>query len=121
MNSKRNLRKLNSDETRFFNFTFSFVFDRFDLCRLGSASPIPFFSFQTYVDVFNSLDSVNVTAITLSGVTILALIFNNEILKVGNARATNVHVYIPCKKKDGHKFQTKISRQSHFVRRTVTN
>jgi len=38
--------------------------------------------FQTYVDIFNSLNSVNITAIILSCITILALIFNNEVLKV---------------------------------------
>ncbi|KAH0951309.1 hypothetical protein HN011_002548 [Eciton burchellii] len=35
----------------------------------------------TYVDIFNSLNSVNTTAIILSCITILALIFNNEVLK----------------------------------------
>ncbi|KAL6440663.1 hypothetical protein ACFW04_003265 [Cataglyphis niger] len=35
----------------------------------------------TYVDIFNSLNDVNITAIILSCITILALIFNNEVLK----------------------------------------
>ncbi|XP_026827914.1 solute carrier family 26 member 10 isoform X3 [Ooceraea biroi] len=35
----------------------------------------------TYVDVINSFNSVNTTALILSCITILALIFNNEILK----------------------------------------
>ncbi|XP_029679419.1 solute carrier family 26 member 10-like isoform X2 [Formica exsecta] len=35
----------------------------------------------TYVDIFNSLNDVNITAVILSCITILALIFNNEVLK----------------------------------------
>ncbi|XP_011151868.1 solute carrier family 26 member 10 isoform X1 [Harpegnathos saltator] len=35
----------------------------------------------TYVDIFNNLDNVNITAVILSSITIMALIFNNEILK----------------------------------------
>ncbi|KAL6267139.1 hypothetical protein P5V15_000218 [Pogonomyrmex californicus] len=35
----------------------------------------------TYVDVFNSLNNINTTAVILSCITILALIFNNEVLK----------------------------------------
>ncbi|XP_012229611.2 prestin-like isoform X1 [Linepithema humile] len=35
----------------------------------------------TYVDVFNSLNNINTTAVILSTITILALIFNNEVLK----------------------------------------
>ncbi|CAG5081485.1 Similar to Slc26a5: Prestin (Rattus norvegicus) [Cotesia congregata] len=35
----------------------------------------------TYYDVFNSLDNINVTATIISGITILAIIFNNEVLK----------------------------------------
>ncbi|KAF7988716.1 hypothetical protein HCN44_001289 [Aphidius gifuensis] len=36
---------------------------------------------QTYYDVFNAIDDVNVTAMIISSITIVALIFNNEILK----------------------------------------
>ncbi|XP_074100909.1 LOW QUALITY PROTEIN: prestin [Cotesia typhae] len=35
----------------------------------------------TYYDVFNSLDNINLTATIISGITILAIIFNNEVLK----------------------------------------
>ncbi|XP_072753756.1 prestin isoform X3 [Anoplolepis gracilipes] len=35
----------------------------------------------TYIDIFNNLNNINITAIILSGITILALIFNNEVLK----------------------------------------
>ncbi|XP_011862989.1 PREDICTED: solute carrier family 26 member 10-like isoform X2 [Vollenhovia emeryi] len=35
----------------------------------------------TYVDVFNSLNNINTTAVILSCITVLALIFNNEVLK----------------------------------------
>ncbi|XP_057334828.1 solute carrier family 26 member 10-like isoform X1 [Microplitis mediator] len=35
----------------------------------------------TYYDVFNSIDNINITATIISGVTILAIIFNNEVLK----------------------------------------
>ncbi|XP_071574134.1 prestin isoform X2 [Temnothorax nylanderi] len=35
----------------------------------------------TYVDIFNSMNNVNITAVILSCITILSLIFNNEVLK----------------------------------------
>ncbi|KAL0111684.1 hypothetical protein PUN28_013108 [Cardiocondyla obscurior] len=35
----------------------------------------------TYVDVFNSINNVNTTAVILSCITVLAIIFNNEVLK----------------------------------------
>ncbi|XP_018303397.1 solute carrier family 26 member 6 isoform X1 [Mycetomoellerius zeteki] len=35
----------------------------------------------TYVDIFNSINNINITAVILSCITILALIFNNEVLK----------------------------------------
>ncbi|XP_011160302.2 solute carrier family 26 member 10 isoform X2 [Solenopsis invicta] len=35
----------------------------------------------TYIDVFNSMNDINTTAVILSCITILALIFNNEVLK----------------------------------------
>ncbi|XP_011695712.1 PREDICTED: solute carrier family 26 member 10-like isoform X4 [Wasmannia auropunctata] len=35
----------------------------------------------TYVDVFNSMNNINTTAVILSCITILAIIFNNEVLK----------------------------------------
>ncbi|XP_070157196.1 prestin isoform X2 [Polyergus mexicanus] len=35
----------------------------------------------TYADIFNSLNDVNITAVILSCITILSLIFNNEVLK----------------------------------------
>ncbi|XP_071631781.1 prestin isoform X1 [Temnothorax longispinosus] len=35
----------------------------------------------TYVDILNSMNNVNITAVILSCITILSLIFNNEVLK----------------------------------------
>ncbi|XP_012279531.1 solute carrier family 26 member 10 isoform X2 [Orussus abietinus] len=35
----------------------------------------------TYVDIVNAIDNVNVTAVVVSGITIILLVFNNEILK----------------------------------------
>ncbi|XP_036140086.1 solute carrier family 26 member 10 isoform X2 [Monomorium pharaonis] len=35
----------------------------------------------TYVDVFNSMNNINTTAVILSCITILAIMFNNEVLK----------------------------------------
>lgn len=35
----------------------------------------------TYVDIFNNFNDINTTAVILSCITILALIFNNEVLK----------------------------------------
>lgn len=35
----------------------------------------------TYIDIFNNLNDINITAVILSCITILALIFNNEVLK----------------------------------------
>lgn len=62
-----------------------------------------FLSFQTYVDIFNSMNNINVTAVILSCITILALIFNNEVLKVRNKHNKFVimnfaFICISCKK-----------------------
>ncbi|XP_015586101.1 solute carrier family 26 member 10 [Cephus cinctus] len=35
----------------------------------------------TYIDLFNNLDDINITAMIISLITIVALVFNNEILK----------------------------------------
>ncbi|XP_034941866.1 prestin-like isoform X2 [Chelonus insularis] len=35
----------------------------------------------TYYDVFNSIDNLNTTAMIISGITILAIVFNNEVLR----------------------------------------
>ncbi|KAK2582033.1 hypothetical protein KPH14_002739 [Odynerus spinipes] len=42
----------------------------------------------TYVDIFNNIDEFNLAALTLSAITIVILIFNNEILKPRVARVS---------------------------------
>jgi hypothetical protein len=38
--------------------------------------------FQTYIEIFNKIEDVNLAAIVVSSITIVALLINNEILKV---------------------------------------
>lgn len=44
---------------------------------------------QTYFDIFNNIDNINVTAMVLSGITIIVLVFNNEFLKVKKKTTTD--------------------------------
>lgn len=52
------------------------------------------FSLQTYIEIFNSITTVNQVAILLAAVTITILIFNNEFLKPRVSKKTSVPIPI---------------------------
>jgi hypothetical protein len=56
-------------------------------------------SFQTYIEIFNKIEEVNLAALLVSSITIAVLLINNEFLKVSTKRChifflyISVHVY----------------------------
>lgn len=43
-------------------------------------------SFQTYIEIFNKIEEVNLAALVISSITIVALVINNDFLKVSTRR-----------------------------------
>lgn len=50
--------------------------------------------FKTFMEIFNLIGSVNRVAIILSAITIIILVFNNELLKPIMAKRTNIPIPI---------------------------
>jgi hypothetical protein len=42
--------------------------------------------FQTYIEIFNKIEDVNLAALVVSSITIVTLVVNNEILKVSTGQ-----------------------------------
>jgi hypothetical protein len=50
-------------------------------------------SFQTYIEIFNKIEEVNIAALVVSSITVIVLAINNEFLKV-SAKGVGVSLCI---------------------------
>jgi hypothetical protein len=51
-------------------------------------------SFQTYIEIFNKIEEVNLAVLVVSSITIVVLVINNEFLKVSTKRCHSFYLYV---------------------------
>jgi hypothetical protein len=49
--------------------------------------------FQAYIEIFNKIEEVNISALVVSSITVIVLAINNEFLKVSAKWGFSMHVH----------------------------